>query len=549
MYHSNPLLVEIMKKTFLHILTIILMSGAMFSCHDLYVPVTTELTPDVFPSNAAQYISASGPAYVALRGNYAVEYFQQQSFSTDETIMPARGGNWFDGGQNQTMHYHTWTQDNGYLNGNWYWMSTIIGVSNQTINILRTTMPSGAAKNTGIAEIKMVRAFAYYMMMDNYGNVPLDTLYGDFTPKTNTPRAQVFDFVEKEIQSCIPFLSEVNDVTQYGRPNKWTAYALLAKMYLNAEVYTGTKRYDDCIAACDKVIASGKYGIEPRASYLQMFYPNNGPQMKEFIFAIPYNPTMSNSFPFRSVNIHARYQVPRSMAKRFSMPYTPAGSASTLPEYYAYFNDSKDVRNGQWLTGLQYMADGVTPITVTTTNLGYDQFYKGSNPTEVKTFQVSLTPDIVLRQSVASFDAGNDEVAWNMGYRNIKFYPDATSLNRDQNNDVPVFRYSDILMMKAEAILRGGAPTGGATAVSLVNQVRSERTTSPALTTIDLEGVYAERVREFAFESWHRNDMIRFGKFENKWGFKTNADTYRRIFPIPRNALQLNPNLKQNPGY
>jgi hypothetical protein len=213
-------------------------------------------------------------AYVALRGNYAVEYFQQ-SFSTDETIMPARGGNWFDGGQNQTMHYHTWTQDNGYLNGNWYWMSTIIGVSNQTINILRTTMPSGAAKNTGIAEIKMVRAFAYYMMMDNYGNVPLDTLYGDFTPKTNTPRAQVFDFVEKEIQSCIPFLSEVNDVTQYGRPNKWTAYALLAKMYLNAEVYTGTKRYDDCIAACDKVIASGKYGIEPRASYLQMFYPNN----------------------------------------------------------------------------------------------------------------------------------------------------------------------------------------------------------------------------------------------------------------------------------
>lgn len=538
-----------MKKSYLHILFSVILTSMLMSCHDLYVPITTELTPDVYPTTAEQYVAATGPSYVALRGNYGVEYFQQQSFSTDESIMPARGGNWFDGGQNQTMHYHTWTQDNGYVNGNWTWLSTTIGVTNQALAILNTTMPAGATKSTGLSELKMVRAFAYFMMMDNYGNVPLDTVYGDFGPKTNIPRADVFKFIETEIKNALPYLSDASDASTYGKANKWTAYALLAKMYLNAEYYTGTKRYDDCIAACDKITASGLYAVEPRSSYLKMFYPNNGPQMKEFIFAIPYDPAMSNTYPFRSVNIHARYDVPRSARAQFNLPFTPSGSSSTLPEYYAYFNDANDVRNKQWLTGLQFMSDGVTPVTVTTTNLGYDQYYKGNNPSGSYTFQVNLTPDVVLRQDVASFDVGNDEIAWNMGYRNIKFYPDATSLNRNQNNDIPVFRYSDILLMKAEAILRGGAATNGQTALSLVNQVRAERTTSAALTTVTLESLYSERTREFAWEGWRRNDMIRFGKYEGKWGYKTNSDVNRRIFPIPRVALQLNPALKQNPGY
>ncbi|HSU50250.1 MAG TPA: RagB/SusD family nutrient uptake outer membrane protein, partial [Segetibacter sp.] len=87
------------------------------------------------------------------------------------------------------------------------------------------------------------------------------------------------------------------------------------------------------------------------------------------------------------------------------------------------------------------------------------------------------------------------------------------------------------------------------TPLSLVNQLRAVRTTSPALSSVNLEDIYAERCREFAWESWHRNDMIRFGKYEGKWGFKTNADTYRRIFPIPTSAMAVNPALVQNPGY
>ncbi len=547
-----------MKKLLKYTILSALIIGSVSSCHKLDVPISTQLTPDVFPQDSATFIQASGPVYVAFRGNLATEYFFQQCYSTDEGIMPARGGNWFDGSQNKDMHYHSWTKDNPYVASNWTWLSTTIGVANQTLSILNTTEPEGAAKQTNMAEIKMMRAIAYFMMMDNYGSVPLDTVYGDFTPHANLPRAQVFAFIENDIKNCIPSLSTTVNTTTYGRPTLYTAYALLAKMYLNAEYYTGTPRYNECIAACDNIISSGKFGLASIANYLQMFYPTNGPtsvgSKDEFIFAVPFNST-STGFLGRSANYKARYDVPRSMGlvaagagyNYFNIPYTPGGPASTLPEYYANFNDPNDIRNKQWLTGLQFRPDGVTPITITTTLKGYDQTYTGTDAPY--TFQLNLTPNIVLRQSVPLFDCGNDEIAWNMGYRNIKFYPDATSTSRNQNNDIPIFRYSDIILMKAEAIQRGGTGTLGATALSLVNQLRAVRTTSVALATVTLSDIYAERNREFAWEGWHRNDMIRFGKYESSYGFKTDANTYKRIFPIPASALVLNPALVQNPGY
>jgi hypothetical protein len=548
-----------MKRTIFYIL----LSAFIFcSCHKLNQPITSELTTGSFPADSTQYPNAVGPVYVVLRGNYAVEYFFQQTYSTDEGIMPARGGNWFDGAQNQQMHYHSWNADNNYVNTNWIWCSTIIGVSNQTLSILKAASGTAAAKKAWIAEVKMVRALAYFFMMDNYGNVPIDTAYGDFTPHANVARSQVFSFIESEVKAALPDLNTSTAKAQYGRPNRYMAYALLAKLYLNAEYYTGTARYNDCIAACDSVINSGLYGLQSMNTYFAQFAPTNGPQNQESIFAIPYDPAMTSTFgttswPFRCVNIHSRYDVPRSMGKVatgagfnfFALPFTPGAPASTLPAFYAFFNDPGDVRNKQWLTGLQYKRDGVTPIMITTTKSGYDFTYSGSDGSAPYTYQLNLTPDINLRLSASQFDVGNDEIGWNMGYRNIKFYPDSTSTSRNQNNDEPVFRYSDVLLMKSEAILRGGTATGGQTALSLANTLRVQRTTTPAWTNITLDSVYNERIREFAWEGWHRNDMIRYGKFEQAWGFKTDADANHRIFPIPTSALVLNPALKQNPGY
>jgi starch-binding outer membrane protein, SusD/RagB family len=537
-----------MKKILKYLGLPVLMVGLFWSCEDLDVPITTQLTPDVFPQNSEQFKQSAYPVFSAFRGEFSFAWWWSQSLSTDEAILPARGGNWFDNRNYIAMHFHDWTADNGILSSLWDSSYKVIGISNQTISILNKAMPAGAEKNTLISEVKTMRAMSYYMLMDSYGGVPLDTLYGDFNSRTQSSRTEVFNFIEKELKKAVPNLNPASGMATYGRPNKQTANALLAKLYLNAQVYTGTSRYNECIAACDEVIKSGLYNIEPRATYLQMFYPNNGPQMKEFIFAIPYDVTAVSFYGLNGQMYHSRYDVPRSERDKFGLKFTPSAPRSTLPEFYANFDDANDIRNNQWLKGLQYNNDG-SPLTVKTTNKGYDQFYTGEDGGATKIYQVDLTPNIVPRADVTLFDLGNDEIAWNMGYRNIKFYPDASSTNRNQNNDVPFLRYSDVLFMKAEAILRGGAETLGQNPLALVNMVRSNRTTSPAWSSLTLEDLYKERSREFAWEAWHRNDMIRFGKYEGNWGYKTNADTYRRVFPIPTPARNLNPALTQNDGY
>ena len=538
-----------MKKLIIYLVLPIFIGIVITSCHDLEVPITTQMTPDVFPQDELQYAQTANIAFATLKGNYSHEYFFTQTLSTDEAILPARGGNWYDGRNYEKFHKHLWDKDHGWTNSTWSWLERTVGITNQSIYILEDRMPEGSNKSQTIAELKTLRAITYFMLMDIFGNVPLDTVYGDFTSHTNAPRTEVFNFIERELKKAIPSLSAATDQTTYGRPTQWTAWALLAKIYLNAEYYTGTNRYNDCISACDQVINSSKFSIEPRATYLQMFYPDNGPQMKEFIFAIPYDPSAQAAPSTNGQMYRARYDVPRSEQAKFSLPFKPSAPMSTLPEFYAHFNDPGDIRNQQWLTGLQYMNDGVTPVMVTTTKKGYDQFYTGADGSAPYTYQVELTPNIILRQSADLFDCGNDEIAWNMGYRNIKFYPDKTSTNRNQNNDVPFLRYSDVILMKAEAILRGGSPTLGHTALSLVKMIREKRSTSPDWTSVTLEDLYKERSREFVYECWHRNDMIRFGKFEGQWGFKTNTETYRRIFPIPTGAMQLNPALVQNTGY
>ncbi len=557
-----------MKKIYQLILGIAFISLISEGCHKLDVPVESQLTPEVFPTTLAQFNSVMGPIYTRLRGDWGIGYFQVQSHSSDESVQPAYGGNWFDGGRFMEMHYHTWNKDNALLNGAWSYCSDMVGISNQIMYILGTA-PEGAAKNQALAEMRTMRAFAFFLMMDMWGNIPLDTVYGSKELRTNTPRAQVFSFIESELKSALPFLTTQGGGAMYGKPNRYVAYSLLAKMYMNAQVYSGTARWNDAIAACDSVINAGGgtlYAFEPRASYLQMFYPNNGPSQKEFIMVIPYDAATSGGWQF-----HARYDLNRNLGIRYRysgstagtnvnpvmnlttgnglVNVRPSGPRMTLPEYYAYFNDPNDVRNGQWLSGKQYWPDG-SPIRVRTTKRGYDQFYTGSDGGAEYIYELELSSGFSLRQNPLTFDCGNDEIAWNMGTRNIKFFPDWTNAsNRNQNNDIPVFRYSDIILMKAEAILRGGTPTLGHTALSLVNSLRANRTTSAAWTAVSLDNIYAERARELAWECWRRNDMIRFGKFEDSYGLKTDANPNKRLFPIPNVAFQTNPKLVQNPGY
>ncbi len=559
-----------MKNLFKLITFCVVTAMLVSSCHKIDVPVKSELTPDVYPQTDNQFSSASGPVYINLRSEFATTYFFLQDMSTDEALLPTYAADWIDGNRYQDLHRHTWTKDHPNVSGGWNYLSNMIGTANQTISIITSSAPPSDSKNTGLAELRTMRALAYFMMMDLFGNVPLDTAYGSTELKPTTPRAQVFAFIESELKNAIPFLKSAAGISTYGKPTKYMAYAMLAKMYLNAQVYTGTQRYNDCITACDSVMRAGggtQYALEPMTTYLQMFYPTNGPGQKEFIFAIPFDASTSNGTMF-----YARYDLNRNLGIRYlysgSTPgaFTdpvmggssgsglvnnrPSGPRCTTDEFYALFNDPNDIRNKQWLSGLQYWQDG-NPIMVKTTNLGYDQFYTGGSPAAAYTYHLNLLPLGTSRLGPTSFDLGKDEIAWNTGTRNNKFLADFTNpTSRNQNNDVPLFRLSDIVLMKAEAIQRGGTATYGATALSLVNMLRGNRTTSAPLSSVTLSDIYLERCREMTWECWRRNDMIRFGKFEDSYGLsKTNADTYRRVFPIPQSALTNNPNLVQNTGY
>lgn len=547
---------------------LVAVGAGLSSCHKLDVESTTELTDKTFPKTEAHFNALMGTIYTTYRNDFATNHFFINSHSTDEAVLPFYGTDWVDGNRYEQLHRHTWNPDHGHIDYEWYYLSNLIGNTNQVLYLLKGAQ-DGAIKNTSISEMRTMRALFYFYMMDAFGGVPLDTVYGNTELKARATRTQVFDFVESELKASIPFLKTVSGTSTYGKPTRYMAYALLAKIYLNAQVYTGTARNNEAIAACDSVMNAGggtQYQLESRSTYFNMFGPANGPSFKEFIFAIPFDPATSNGYMF-----YSRYDLNRNLGVKYrysgstqgnnidpimnvSLPgltnNRPSGPRCTTNEYYAYFNDPNDIRNNQWLTGLQYWSTG-SPIMVRTTNLGYDQFYNGGSPGGSYTYHLNITPlGSGTRFGSTSFDLGKDEIAWNSGYRNIKFLTDPNSITRNQNNDVPIFRLSDIVLMKAEAILRGGTATNGHTALSLINMLRAVRTTSAALGSVTLEDVYAERCREMSWELWHRNDMIRFGKYENPWGLgKTNADPNRRLFPVPTGARVKNPKLTQNPGY
>lgn len=524
------------------LLLLLVIVGAT-SCRKMEVETPGFFTSANFPVSESQYIAATGPVYITFRGEIPLSYWFLQSFSTDEAILPAHNGSWYDGGRYMQLHMHTWTKDHPHVSGAWSGITSTISTCNQVLTTILAPAPESATKMQFTAEIKTMRALAYFMMMDLWGNIPVTTVFGDSALPVTTSRKEVFTFIESEVKAALPSLSTATGISTYGRPNKYTAYALLAKMYLNAAVYTGTERNNDAIAMCDSVINSAAYQLE--TDYRAMFGINNGPTAgggKEFIMAVPYDNKNATGQYF------ARYYLHRSVSTqtKYSLPVKASGVVSTLPEYYANFSDPADQRNKIWLTGKQYDYSG-NALTVATTKSGYDASYSGSDASASYVYQVDLTPNVTIR-TPASFDAGNDELSWAQGYRCIKYYPDSTSGTRDQSNDVPVFRYADILLMKAEAIARGGTPTLSQTALSLVNMVRKARSATE-FSGISLDVIYAERCREFAWESWHRNDMIRFGKYEGAWGIKTDTDDRKRLFPIPTTAIALNPKLTQNSGY
>ena len=517
-------------------------------CTDLNVPVESELTPDTYPKTEEDFISLGGAVYYYLFYKYyTINQILIQELMGDGAVLTANGGNWYDDGRYKNYHHHTVNADQRFLRESWTAWFNGISKINAILPLFEQAEESNA-KKMAIAELKTMRTFFYFILQDNFGGVPIVTNFGsEAETKGRDSQADVCAFIESEVLESIPALSAETGITTYSRPTKWMAYALLAKLYMNWEVYTGQAgRWNDAVAACDAIITeaqtNGKIALD--SDYLKMFYPDNGPQTKDFLFAIPCDGEMMKE------HIPARYWLHGYLRNKYELPFTPSGCIRTWPEYYEKFTKSgdNDVRKEMWLTGKQYMFDG-TPITKSTTKVGIDSRYTGADKNTVVTYHLEFTPEIEFRD-LATFETGNDELGKAVGYRCNKFYPDKTSTSRNQNNDLPIFRYADVLLLKAEAILRGATPTKGQTAVSLANMVRARAGATPYTTaTLNLNELLDERARELAMEGWRRNDLIRFGKFEEDWGIKHNTDTRKRILPIPNTAIVLNPLLEQNPSY
>ncbi len=529
------------------------------SCTDLDVDIKSQHTEFPNTERAAEAILAD--VYAAYRGALGRDHWMIQTLSADEAVSVAIGTDYYDGGRYREFHVHNWTADNGMLPSIWNAASTGITLANNAITLF------GADKEQFTAPARAIRAYYYFILMDNFGAAPLITGPIDAVP-ARTSRADICRFIESELLAVKDLLPATVSVATYGKATKYTAEALLAKLYLNWNVYTAAdvanytpsapnEKINAVVAMCDSIIASSQFNLTSHR-FLAKFRPDNGFQVKDFIFAMPYDREKQQGMTY------ARFWIHRSAQNQFAaLPQSVGGTFRVLPSYLDKFNLEGDERNASYIGGKQYYWSNYTedkkrPFLIRTSKRGIDQDYKGDDADVQFDWQMETTRDIVLRpDGAATLNAGNDQKGRSMGYRSIKFYMDVavTAANqRNQSNDVPILRYADILLMKAEAILRGAAPTRGETPQSLVNQIRAY-VNAPALTKApDLQDILDERAREFADESWRRNDLIRYGKFEDNWGFRSlypagMSEKFRRIFPVPTTVLNVNTHWKQNPGY
>jgi len=484
---------------------------ATVSCTKVNENVYDKYPASQFYATPAGADDALANVYAKITGSWGSNYagrdncwYDLNSFAADDQVIPHRNtGDWqLDFAQ---LYTRTELPSLGIINNTWNWAYSCIYSANLAIAQL-TTAQADPAK---IAEAKVIRAWLYYLLIDDFGDVPFYTDNNtDVSKIPQAKRATIYNFIVTELTSNVDLLSETRGGAYYGRFNKWAGYMVLAKVYLNAGVYTGTPQWAAALAACNKV-ASGGFTLHPATansgsalgnSYYDLFgdvCPND-----ETIFAlfITENVISGNIYTIRSLN----------STNGTALIGFNGWNGTVIPgDFYDKF-DPSDIRRKQFLVGPQ--AGGVT-YTETVSSL---------------------------------IDPG---AAPNEGIRDVKFFPVPPADASGESNDFPVYRYADVLLMQAECNLRLGNTS---TAAPFLNQVR-ERAGLSDIAAPTLQNVYDERGFELVFEGHRRQDMIRFGTYLLPHGVAPNAvpasPAYMLLFPIPTAALNANTTLKQNPGY
>ena len=450
--------------------------------------------------------------------NYLRQYWKVQELTTDEAVIA-----WNDGSLPE-YHKMTWSSANEFNRAMYNRIYFEVALANEFIR--ETTDDKLASRNiTGEqanearqyhAEARFIRALCYYHALDLFGNVPFVTEndgIGAFLPQ-QIKRADLFNYIESELKEITPELADAR-TNDYGRADKACAQFLLAKLYLNAVVYTGQDRYADCLSNCSQIISDG-YSLEPE--YKNLFRTDNN-NSAEIIFPINFDGVHTQGYGGMTFLIHA-----------------PVGGSMNPADFGI---------NGGWF-GLRTTKSFVTKFNdITGATDSRATFYTNGQNLEI-----------------------NDLFNFNDGYAIGKFKNVSSTgvvgsdpTGNFPDTDYPMFRLADVYLMYAEAVLRGG---GGdrATALSYINQLRTRAygNNSGNISDADLTlpFILDERSRELYWEATRRTDLIRYGLFTSSdylWPWKGGVkegvavEDYRNLMPIPSTDIIANPNLIQNPGY
>jgi starch-binding outer membrane protein, SusD/RagB family len=530
------------------ILPLILVCAA--GCTNLKENVYDQVVSDNFYQNKNEVISAVLRPYTHANAWLTPGqngWWRLSELSADQLAWPVKGRHGQDGGDWQRLHYHSWTVNEGTVDDCWNLLWTGLGFCTSAIENInnRDAAAMGltdAEKDAFTSELRLFRAFHYLKLMDIFGNIPIVTKIGDPVSPPTASRKEVFDFVEKEITESVdkaPVLSP----SLLGRMSKASAYAMLAELYLNAEKWSGTARWDDCIAACDQLINGAGGGVNGAlaldTNLTDTYMPANF-KSKEIIFCIAYEYQISDFTP----------QWPGDFY-HFNQNYIDGNDVTgndgvvVIPGVYTTFED-QDKRKSEWILAgpqWQYGSNGTIPVICSGGNE-----YDG---------QQLVFVDNIRKNKIGSTVSDMTQGEENSGVRFNKYKLGPMSDPNYKSTDWAVYRLSWIYLVKAEALMRKNGGVATQDAVDLVNTVKKRAfsasdwaTRAYTTTTLTMDELLAEMGRELIFEGWRRQELIRFGKFTTaSWWDHQPSDVNKELFPIPQIQRNANANLTQNPGY
>ena len=549
-------------------LFLLLAALSMTSCLDEHPK--DQLDEDAIYGSASDiYINAVASLYNYIGGANESEGIQgtcrgiydYNTLTTDEAMIPIRGGDWYDGGLWNAMYQHRWGADDQSLYDTWKYLYKVIVLANKSLDIIsnKSALLSAAQQEEYRAEIRAVRAMFYYYAMDMFGRVPLvlssaEQLHSSLF-QGQTDRSSIFQFVFQELQQVLPSLPDQHSNKEgnyYGRITQPVVNFLLAKLALNAEIYmyddwtqgyanrpkgsdihfsvpasdaslrngdkVGSRQlnaWETCIYYCDKLAEEG-YVLESDDSFN---FSTHNETSKENIFTIPMDKNIyTNQFHY----LFRSYHYTHGGALGWGSENGTCATISTMKANH-YGEADEDVR-----CKMNFVA-GVVKVD------GHELLMDNGKPLEYQPFEVAQ-------------NLTNSKFVKTAGARMAKYEVDRTSYmdGKLQSNDIVLFRYADALLMKAEAKVRNGENGD-----EELNRIRARVGMPYRKATLD--NILEERLLELVWEGWRRQDLIRFGKFTGAYDLRTplqrESSGYTTVFPIPQKCIDLNSELVQNKGY